>query len=184
MIGGGRTTWLLHTFRSAVVSAVILVAAGCGTTYSGIGATVLECCPEQSYETFKVDTRDIPAFLGPLMVSNFSVAFAAHGLQPVTGPADLNVLLRFESEDLTPPHPKDPFGDAVSAPADTRFAARIVVEVREAGESEPVWVGKLERVHDLGRGQVMHTGRASVAILDAFEDMLSEFPRTVPDYAR
>lgn len=161
---------------------LLATIAACGTSYSGIGATVVECCPERSYRSFHVDTEEMPAFLGPLMVSNFSVAFAAHGLEPVTGEADLRVLMRFEMDDLTPVVPHDPFGQSVSPSPETRFAARILVEISEWGTTEPIWVGKLERIHDLGRGQVMHTGRASIAILDAFTALLSDFPETVPDY--
>lgn len=66
------------------LSLVLMTLLGACSTTSRIDTTVTRCCSTNEYTTFAVKSENIPAFLGPLMLSNFSVAFANKGMQPVT----------------------------------------------------------------------------------------------------
>jgi len=152
-----------------------------------------------TYSSFSVTTENIPAFLGPIITSNFDVAMAARGLQPTdeTNNPDLNVHLRFQQIDL------DRGGDEIdsydevdsdqnsmenqnsmggqnsmnriSMDESLRFIARIVIEIRETGKSDIIWSGQVQRIHDVSPGEWMHTGNASIAFLDAFNKLLVDF---------
>ncbi|MCB1647225.1 MAG: hypothetical protein KDI36_17315 [Pseudomonadales bacterium] len=153
-----------------------LLAASCTTSPSGIGTHVNTCCPSASYESFTVTTTDIPAFLGPLMQSNFSVAFANHGLQPVTEEGDLAVELKYVQENLSVPVEGDTFDEHIASGDSLRFVARIVINIREKDSDDIIWSGHIQRIHDVGPGEYMHTGVASIALLDAFTEVLKGFP--------
>lgn len=140
-----------------------------------IDTAVNQCCVDDKYETFTVRSENIPAFLGPLMVSNFSVAMANQGLQPVTDNGDLVATLRYEQDTLSEQQPKDDFDEPMAMGTGQRFIARIAIEVRDARTDEIVYSGQVQRLHDVAAGEWMHTGRASQAILTAFDEVLANF---------
>lgn len=172
-----------------MILAAILLIAGCATERSGIGVSVTHCCGASKsaatevsgsqYETFSVVAEDIPAFLGPLMVSNLIVALTHHGLQPVSDEPDLAVVLRYVQENLSIPRERDNFEEMISTGDSERFAARMTIEIRDPASGTLVWSGYIERLHDVGPGEWMHTGRASVAIYDSFVEVLKDFDPAV-----
>jgi hypothetical protein len=157
---------------------LILLLAGCANNM--VESYVDVCCPEPGYRTFSVEAKHIPAFLGPIMVSNFNVAFASHGLQPMEEGGDLSVLLRFEQDDLTVPRPISDFDERIAPGGDVRFVARIAIEVTDVRTDKMIWSGGIHRLHDISPGEYMHTGRASVALLEAFKRALTDFPTQEP----
>ena len=58
-----------------------------------------------------------------------------------------------------------------------RFVAKIITEIHETGANKLVWSGQLQRIHDVAPGEYMHTGKASVALLEAFTRVLKDFPQ-------
>ena len=154
---------------------VLLAISGCATERSGIGVAVTHNSQASSYETFLVVAEDIPAFLGPLMMSNLIVALTHHGLQPVSVDPDLLVLLRYEQDNLRVHRQRDDFEERISTGDSERFAARMRIEIRDFESRELVWSGYIERIHDVGPGEWMHTGRASVAIYESFVEVLENF---------
>lgn len=171
------TRGLTRLFSALVPVFVLVSLAGCATHVAGIGTRVLTCCATGQYETFSVSTRDMPAFLGPIMVSNFSVALASHGLDLNEDAADLDIVLRYEQENFSIDETSDDFAERVASGDSLRFLAKIIIEIRESGKAPIIWSGQLHRIHDVGPGEYMHTGRASVALLEAFTHVLKDFPR-------
>ena len=156
------------------------VVSSCATGSSGIGVAVVDCCeavPTGKCSTFEVKAINLPAFLGPLMVSNFSVAFANNGLQPMVGEADLHVELIYEQEDMINEEKHADFGGHISPGGEVRFIAAIKVNIYDSPTNELVWAGVLRRLHEVSPGEYMHTGRASVVLLDSFVELLSSFPK-------
>jgi hypothetical protein len=160
--------------KIGILFAASLLSA-CASNPSGIGTNVSQCCADKAYESFAVSAVDIPAFLGPLMVSNFSVALAARGLQPVMEDADLDVVLKYVQTNLIQGNAKDDFDESLSPGGDVRFIAKIVVEIRDADSGEMVWSGSIQRTHNVSPGEFMHTGRASISLLDSFIELLVDF---------
>jgi len=154
---------------------VALLIGGCATDRSRIDTAVIECCAAEKYRTFSVSAKDIPPFLGPLMVSNFSVAFANIGMQPVQEDGDLVAVLRYEQIDLTPERLRDDFDEHIAAGDTQRFIARVAVEIRDPDTEEVVFSGHVQRLHDVGAGDWMHTGRASQAIFESFQQVLEGY---------
>ena len=162
--------------KKAVFLTILLVLNGCATNSSGIGSSMTHCCADPEDKSFTVVPVNIPAFLGPLMVSNLSVAFAGKGLQPVLENADLMITLRFEQINLGQPQQKDDFDEHLSPGGEVRFIAKMVVEVRKTDSDKIVWSGHIQRTHTISPGEYMHTGNASVALLEAFNNLLIDYP--------
>lgn len=149
---------------------------GCANRFNGIGTSMTSCCATEEYATFAVQPVDLPAFLGAIVVSNFSVALAERGVQPVMGEADLKVILRYEQENLDEPLPHDDFDERIDDGLRTRFLAKVVVEMIDAESGQIVWSGSVQRVHNVGPGDFMHTGPASISLLEAFRHLLRGYP--------
>ena len=164
----------------------VLVLSGCASSPATISAVQEECCgstsvaAEANYQNFLIEAQDIPAFLGPIIVSNFSVAMAQKGYQPEsTKPSDLTVNLTFTKEhdaSMTEEQSKDGFNESIGPGANVSFMARISIEIRDNARDEVIWKGRVERLHNVGHGEYMHTGNASVAFYDAFLRALVSFP--------
>ena len=142
---------------------------------SHVDSAITTCCAGSGYETFSTQAENIPAFLGPLMVSNFTVAFTNTGMQPVETDPDLRVVLRYEQTNLSHPEPRDDFEERLSTGETMRFIARIVVEMRDAKSQKIVWAGQIQRLHDVSPGDYMHTGIASISIYEAFTILLRKY---------
>jgi len=132
----------------------------------------------------------MPAFLGPIMTSNFSVALASHGLTPQTqsgdsadfskkdfSSTDLVAELRYQQDNLTEEVTRDDFAEHLALGEAQRFVAKIMIEIRDTQTNEVVWSGQIQRLHDVGPGEYMHTGKASIALLEAFTQVLQDFPQ-------
>ena len=155
---------------------VLLMSAGCASNYLGISVTHGDAKNALPFRTFHTVTEDMPAFLGPIVVSNFSVAMAERGIQPVVEGGEAEVTLRLEQRSQTPSGKEDVFAGQIDEGGEALFLAQVVVEVRAAGSSEVLWSGSVQRQHRIRPGDYMHVGRASVALLDAFRDLLKDYP--------
>ena len=69
----------------------------------------------------------MPVFLGPIMVSNFSVAMTSHGLTLNQVAADLAVVLRYEQENFNLEETADDFDERIASGNALRFLAKIVI---------------------------------------------------------
>ncbi|MFT6433363.1 MAG: hypothetical protein ACJAVI_001405 [Candidatus Azotimanducaceae bacterium] len=164
----------MHFYLKSTIVGLLLLT-GCAT--APIDSEVTLANTAKTYQSFSVSTANIPAFLGPIITSNFSVAMASKGLQPTSDSdnPDLNITLRYQQIDLGMGSEDTEGNDRVTMDDSLRFVARIVIEIREAGDSDIVWSGNVQRIHDVTPGEWMHTGNASVAFLDAFNMVLADF---------
>ena len=161
--------------RCFIIAGLLLIAS-CVSNPSGIGSTVTTCCPDSGYETFELETYQIPSFLESLIASNLRTVLAIKGLQPVSGNGDLAVRIIYEQENLAIAARYDDFDERISEGGDVRFVARITVEMKDRKTNEIVYKGSIQRIHEVSPGEYMHTGRASVAMFDAFSAMLADLP--------
>lgn len=154
----------------------LTVLSACQSDTSGIGYHLAICCANSGYKTFSTDTNNMPEFLKPLMVSNFQSVFSAKGMNPVDGPADLKVVLRYEQQDISVNEPHDDFEGHLQPGGKMRYLARVWVEMSDPETGKPVWSGSIQRIHDIDAGEYMHVGKASVALRIAFEKLLAGYP--------
>ncbi len=154
----------------------LLLLASCVSNPSGVSSSTESCCVEGVYKTFEYESRSIPIFLESLIASNLSTALAIKGLQPVDENGDLVARVSYVQEDLPIAARYDDFDERVSEGGDVRFVAKIVVELVDAKSNETVFSGSIQRIHEVSPGEYMHTGRASLAIFEAFSDLLAEYP--------
>ncbi len=162
--------------RKSLLLVVLLVLNGCTTSYLGISVTHGEAKTSLPFRTFNVVTEEMPAFLGPIVVSNFSVAMAERGVQPVSENGEAEVTLRLEQESRQSESGEDDFSGNIDQGGEATFMARIVVEVRASNSSEVLWSGSVQRPHRIRPGDYMHVGLASAALLEAFRDLLRDYP--------
>lgn len=162
--------------RPTTLFFLTVLLTGCTTNYLGIGVSEPEYSLDTIFQSAEVRAENMPAFLGPVMVSNFSVALAEHGIQPVTDNGESVITLRYVHDDLSVPFDRDDFGSRIDQGVDSHFVARIIVELRAVDSEDVLWSGSIQRIHNIRPGDHMHLGRASVAVLEAFRDLLSDFP--------
>ena len=166
-----------HSSKWLLLIIFTLLAAGCKTQNHGIGVTepdpnALEAM--QAYSTFELEVIDVPAFLGPVVASNFSVAMAEVGMMPVNAQADTKVILRFVNEPIGYTNrDADALTERINTGSDVHFVAKIVVEMYAPGNQRPIWTGSIQRIHNINDGEYMHMGPASVAFLTAFRELLA-----------
>jgi hypothetical protein len=76
---------------------------------------------------------------------------------------------------LSPDSERDNFAEHLATGDAQRFVAKIMIEIRDNSTNEVVWAGQIQRIHDVGPGEYMHTGKASIPLLDAFTQVLKGF---------
>ncbi len=153
---------------------VAMILAGCATVNQGITVGAGDEASLKSVRTFEVSAVDMPAFLGPIIASNFSVAMAERGFQPVGENGDAVVILKFEQDDIAQERHRDDFDERIQEGGDLRFIARIVVDLTVKKTASTIRLGSLQRIHTVSHGDYMHTGNASSAFLESFREMLSD----------
>ena len=155
--------------------------SACASNQSSVAGKVTLCCATEEYKTFSVTTKDIPAFLEPLMVNSFGTAMAAKGWQTVSENAELNIELRYEQDNLSQVRESDDFDERISSGEALRFIGRIVIDVRdprsENSSEKVIWSAYIQRIHNAGPGDYMHTGNAATTLLDSFNEVLVGFPK-------
>lgn len=159
---------MTNSWYSALLLTVFLVLSGCASSYKGISTSdpVGDSSQLLSYGTFHMETSDLPVFLGPVIASNFSVAMAERGYQPVSSDGDAIARLTYVQTDL----PVEETAESI------RFIAKINVELLNARSREVLWSGSIQRLHTVNAGEYMHVGDASFSFLQAFRDLFSDLP--------
>jgi hypothetical protein len=165
------------TYALALISAVFLGA--CAQTGTRIGYAVNLCCPGDygSYASYGVRTHEMPAFLADYVIAEFDQAFQAKGLERNDRLNDLTVTLAYRHINLNPEQEQiDPFERRTVEDVVLRYAATIVVEMRETNGNRLVWAGQINRIHSVLPGEYMHEERARPAFREAFSEMLDSYP--------
>ena len=132
-----------------VILLIPVLTAGCTALRSDIGTHVTYCCTETGLRSVEVVVSDVPAFLGPLMVSNLHVALAHKCLQPVDQNAELIATISYEQHNLGTSRERDDFEERISPGESQRFSARMVIAIRVSMTDELIWSGYVERMHDV-----------------------------------
>jgi hypothetical protein len=152
----------------------ILILAGCTTVNRGITIGAGGESSLAGVRTFEVNAVNMPAFLGPIVASNFSVAMAERGFQPVGENGDAVVTLKFEQDDIDQERHRDDFDERIDQGGNLRFVARVVVDLTVENTAGMIRLGSIQRMHTVRPGDYMHTGNASIALLQSFREMLSD----------
>ncbi len=145
---------------------LLLVLSACASNHNGISATGMAAVSGETggYQSFHVVAKDLPVFLGPVIVSNFSVAMAERGYQPVSSGGEIEATVFYEQDNL--PVESD----------DVRFVARVGVTLSVAEGGAPLFQGNIQRLHTVQAGEYMHVGDASISFLEAFREMIADLP--------
>lgn len=161
----------------ALISMIFLGA--CTQTGTRIGHAVNVCCPGNydRYASYGVRTHELPGFLADYVIAEFDQAFQVKGLERNDRLNDLTVTLSYRHINLNPEQEQiDPFERRVAEDVVLRYAATIVVEMRETEGNRLVWAGQINRIHSVLPGEYMHEERARPAFREAFSAMLESYP--------
>lgn len=162
-----------------VILALMLVFTGCAQSGMRIGNTLTLCCPGSytEYEAYSLQTEDMPLFLSGWVEEMFDAAFQEIGLVRNDQMNDLVVTLSYEHVNLNPEQQEiDPFIRQDSIDVELRYIAVIKISMQEARSTEEVWAGQVSRIHTVSPGEYMHEGRARMAFLETFRDILTNYP--------
>ncbi|MDH5738215.1 MAG: hypothetical protein OEZ23_07875, partial [Gammaproteobacteria bacterium] len=100
--------------------------------------------------------------------------FSEKGFNPVERNGDLEVLLRYEQEDIDEVSRLDDFEGHLEPGGKLRYMAKVRIEIRELSGGL-VWSGNMQRIHDVDAGEYMHAGKATVALQNTMRLMLKSF---------
>lgn len=158
-----RKTPRLRRFLPALT--VALVSCGALPT---ISTSVDYCCRGADVHSYRVEFRDMPEFLKPMLRDEFSIALARKGFEYTEGDAHAVLNLSF----VATPLPADG-GDA-------RFDAEIHAELTDSVTRELLWAGRLSREHYVTEGSYMHEAPARAAMKEALRALFEELPYAHP----
>jgi len=159
--------------------ALLLILAGCTQTGPRIGNTVTLCCPGNyaNYEAYRLQTENMPLFLRDWVEDMFDSAFQELSMERNDQINDLIVTLTYEHVNLNPEQEDiNPFIRQESIDVELRYIAVVNISMRETSSGEEVWAGSVSRIHTVTPGEYMHEGRARVAFLETFRDVLRNYP--------
>jgi hypothetical protein len=149
-----------------------VVLAGCASIGQEVDSEVTQGVSPLPVETFSLQIENMPGFLVPYFRDELVGVLAKAGASEVAGQADVAFTLRYVQVDLAEPEAlPDELGERVGSEDPARFIARVEVEARRPGSSNPVFAAVLSRVHQVTVGAYMHE-RARLAIRRALARVL------------
>ncbi|MDX1492239.1 MAG: DUF4136 domain-containing protein [Pseudohongiellaceae bacterium] len=174
----------LQHFKFMAIALTLFLSA-CGS-YSGlrISNDVTLCCPGDyaAYDSFAVETIELPVFLRGYVSEAFTQAFSERGMTLNENASDLIVKLSYRHVSLDADQQEiDPFMRMESMNVELHYIANIDIEMRERQGGEVVWGGTISRIHSVQPGEYMHEGPATDAFLQTFRDLLTQYPSRLDD---
>jgi hypothetical protein len=175
----------MNPFSLPALLAVLSFSA-CGSL-PPISTTVDYCCqaPMPGLKTFRVEFKDMPEFLKPMLRDEAAIVLHDKGLEYTEGDAHA-VLTMAYVHNLIPPEPPvkvpDGFAESLTPGGETRFMAEVKIELRDAVSRELVWSGNMVRAHYVQMGSYMHDTMARSAMRDAFMTLFADYPVALADY--
>ena len=161
------------------ILALMLFFTGCAQTGLRIGNTVSLCCPGNytEYDEYRLQTEELPLFLSGWVEEMFDSAFQELDMDRNDQLNDLIVTLSYQHVNLNPEQEDiNPFIRQESIDVELRYIAVIDISMLETRTGEEVWAGQVSRIHTVSPGEYMHEGRARVAFLETFRDILRSYP--------
>lgn len=166
------------SLKIAVLAALLFLSA-CAQNGGQIGYSVNLCCPGNydEYKEYRLETQDLPSFLGDYVIAEFDTVFQEKGLARNDSRNQLRVTLSYRHINLNAEQETiDPFERRLDEDVTLRYVATIVVDIRESSSGEMVWSGQINRIHTVVPGEYMHEDRARPEFSGAFREMLASYP--------
>lgn len=142
---------------------LMLALVACGTLPE-ISTSVDYCCRTGEISSYRVEFRDMPEFMKPMLRDEFSIALAGKGYEYTEGDAHAVLLLSFVATPLP------------ANGGDARFDAEVQAELTDSVTHEMLWSGRLSREHYVTEGSYMHEAPARAAVKEALRAMFQDLP--------
>lgn len=158
---------------------LILTLTACTSTGSQIGTSMSLCCPGDyaSYDSYGLESKDMPLFLRDYVIEEFDAVFQQKGLEREDHVNDIRIVLSYNHINLNPEQEGiDPFVRVESFTTQLSYIAELKVEIFETRSNDLVWAGSVSRIHQVGPGEYMHEDRARPSFQSAFQRLLSNYP--------
>lgn len=166
----------IRSFFMGLGVAVVLSAC---SSMPPIATDVDYCCVpgSQGIHTFRVEFKDMPEFLKPMLRDEVSIVLDTKGVEYTEEEADATMLMAFVHNPLTSESAdEDSMSESLSQGGDSRFVAEVQMELRSNISQELIWSGSMTRVHNVSVGSYMHDSPARAAMRQAFIDMFADYP--------
>ena len=166
--------------RSAALLPLVacLGLAACGTLPT-VATSVDYCCQTgtEDIKTFRVEFRDTPEFLKPMLRDEASIVLGAKGLDYVEGDAHAILLMSFINRTLDSTEAaRDEAWETIAPGGGVRFIAEVKVEMKDAVSREMLWAGSMSRIHNVYEGSYMHDAPARTAMRQALLTIFADYP--------
>lgn len=163
--------------RSLIAVILLSTLAACVSTGHQIGHNVTICCPGDyaSYQSYAIETQDMPEFLSDYVINEFDAAFQEKGVVRNDRLNDIVVKLSYQHVNLNAEQEDiDPFDRRSGEGFTLRYIATINVEMLD--DNEVVWAGQIHRIHNVTPGEYMHENAARPEFRNAFRELLESYP--------
>ncbi len=170
------STGQIRSLVTALTGAVVLAAC---TSMPPIATDVDYCCVPgtERIHSFRVEFKDTPEFLKPMLRDEVSIVLHGKGLEYVEGDADATLLMTFVHNPLaTEPVVQDAMSESLSQGGDSRFIAEVHMEMRNNVTNDLIWSGSMSRIHNVTVGSYMHDAPARSAMRQAFMNLFVDYP--------
>jgi len=158
---------------------IIFFLVGCAQNTMQIGYSVNLCCPGDydKYGNYRLELKEMPGFLQDYVAAEFDEAMQEKGLSRNDNMPDMTVRLTYKHINLNPEQELiDPFERRIDQDVTLRYVATIMVDMFETSSGRQVWGGQINRIHSVLPGEYMHEERAKPAFLQAFRELLGNYP--------
>jgi len=171
--------FIKHATKPVAAYFALLLLSACTAGGNRIGSSVTLCCPGSynDYQTYSVETYNMPMFLRAYVIREFDSAFQEKGVRRTNSDGDLTVKLSYKHVALDDEQYEiDPFTRTEDITLELHYVAIIDIQMLESESNEQIWQGNVSKIHHVSPGEYMHEDRARDAFLQAFRTVLNDFP--------
>jgi hypothetical protein len=162
---------------------VTLIASGmlmsaCGSQPS-IATDVTYCCVAETpgIHTYRIEFRDMPEFLKPMLRDSVSIVLDGKGLEYTEGDAHAVLTMTYVDRTMAAEETaRDEAWETIAPAGGVRFIAEVQMEMLNSVTRERIWAGSMGRVHNVYEGSYMHDEPAKAAMRNAFLEMFADYP--------
>jgi len=155
----------------------LLLASGC-MSLPTIATDDTYCCHPlaETISTYRVEFKDMPEFLKPMLRDEASIVLDGHGYEYTEGEADSVLTLTFVNKTLEIGPEEQEAWERIAPGGGVRFIAQVVLSLKDAVSGELIWSGSMQRIHNVYEGSYMHDAPARASMREAFTEMFANLP--------
>lgn len=168
--------------QTIVVLFIGSLALGSCASAPSISTDVSYCCRSgaESIRSYRIEFEDMPEFLKPMLRDEVSIVLDSKGLEYTEADADAVLTMTYIHWLLSKEeNAREVAWGTLSPGGDSRFIAKVDVELKNSVTREVVWSGTMSKHHYAAIGAYMHDVPARSAMRKAFSALFADYPNRI-----